>query len=174
MNFNVRYCEDVHAQNVTHRIIFNPDYGGQGCDVPGTCILRIRERAIKPKFFEQLEKNVAKDGFRNPIILYNVTEHGLLLSFGGSRLRVAKKLDIPIPAIVVDYTHDYYDLPEVTLDNFAEFFTDVPLHFEFTEHGIDTHYSLERMRRQSYDPGGFAWTENAEDKGFIEEEFPWL
>ena len=169
--FEVRYCPDVDPQVVVDKIVFNPNYGGRGCSVPGTCVVRHTERAMKPKFFAALEKNVKRDGFRNPILLYNTPE-GILLAFGGSRLRVARKLDKPIPAIVVDYTcHDYALWEEVTPDNWQKFFKDVPLHFEFTDVGVETHYSLERNRRHTYDPKGMEWAEGEE---FIAEEFSWL
>ncbi len=80
---------------------------------------------------------------------------------------------MPIPAIVVDYTGKRSDAEEVTLDNFAEFFTDVPEYFEFTNVGVDTHYSLERNRRHTYDPAGFEWAKGKQDD-FLKEEFPWL
>ena len=169
-NFDVRYCDDIEPKPITEKIVFNPNYGGKGCTVPGTCIISLVERAMKPRFFDALAKSVRQDGFRNPILLYNTPE-GLLLAFGGSRLRVAKALDKVIPAIVVDYAGDLVCFEEVTLDNFASFFADVPEYFEFTDVGIDTHYSLERNRRHSYDPAGMVW---AEGEDFLEEEFPWL
>lgn len=174
MAFEIRFAE-IDPHQVTHRLIRNPNYGGRGCEVPGACVIPVIERKIKPKFFKELRANVATDGFRNPIVLYRVHEFGLLLSFGGSRLRVAKELDITVPAIVVDYVGDYADCEEVTPDNWPTFFRDVPVHFEFTDNGIDTHYSLERMRREHYDPAGMEWTKDHEgDKEFLAEEFPWL
>ncbi len=171
-DFTVRYCPDVDPQVVIDKIVFNPNYGCRTCRVPNTCIIPVIERKMKPMFFDALRESVAKDGFRNPIILYDTYE-GLLLAFGGSRLRVAKELDVPIPAIVVDYTGKRSDAEEVTLDNFEEFFTDVPEYFEFTNVGVDTHYSLERNRRHTYDPAGFAWTDGKSDE-FLKAEFPWL
>jgi len=174
-DFIVRYAPAVDPTLVTQRLIRNPNYGGKGCNVPGTCVIPLIERAIKPKFFEALEANVKRDGFRNPILLY-ATGRDLLLSFGGSRLRVAKRLGIKIPAIIVCYKNQYgYGFTDtVTPDNYHIFFTDVPELFEFTDYGIDTHYSLERNRREYYDPKGMAWTEQADDTTFLEKEFPWL
>ena len=172
VDFTVRYVPTVDPQAVTQRIIRNPNYTGHAVQVPGCVRIPIKERAMKPKFFEALEKNVALDGFRNPILLYATTD-GLLLSFGGSRLRVAKRLDKEIPAIVVDYAGDFQLFEEVTEENFASCFTDVPELFVFTEIGVDTHYSLERNRREYYDPKGMVWAEGL-DSDFIEEEFPWL
>jgi len=173
MDFDVRYMM-VDPHQVTHRLIRNPNYGGKGCEVPGACVIPVIERAIKPKFFKELRRNVATDGFRNPIVLYRVTDFGLLLGFGGSRLRVAKQLDTFVPAIIVDYVGDYADCEEVTRDNWPTFFRDIPVYFEFTDTGVDTHYSLERNRREFYDPAGMEWAKDAEDNEFLKEEFPWL
>jgi len=171
--FAVRYAM-VESHRVTHRLIRNPNYGGMASVVPGACVIPIVERKIKPKFFVALKENVKLDGFRNPIVLYNTPE-GILLSFGGSRLRVAKELGIDIPAIVVDYTGAFENEEEVRPDNYGEFFRDVPVYFEFNEMGVDTHYSLEGVRRGHYDPAGMAWVEHAEgDTEFLSEEFPWL
>ena len=171
--FAVRYVKDVYAHRVTRRLIRNPNYGGSPSVVPGACIIPVIERKMKPKFFKALREDVRLHGFRNPILLYNTPE-GLLLSFGGSRLRVAKELDVRIPAIVVDYAGDYVDCPEITPDNYQEFFRDVPVLFKFTDIGVDTHFSLERARREYYDPAGLAWTSNLDDTTFLDEEFPWL
>ncbi len=169
--FEVRYCPDVDPQVVTHRLIRNPNYGGAPSVVPGACVIPVIERKMKPKFFEALRKNVKLRGFRNPILLYDTPE-GLLLSFGGSRLRVAKELDKKIPAIVIDYTGAYALFEEVTPDNYTSIFTDVPVLFTFTDIGVDTHYSLERNRREYYDPAGMAWVPKGND--FVDEEFPWI
>lgn len=172
--FSVHYTE-VDPHQVTHRLIRNPNYGGKSCEVPGTCVIPIIERKIKPKFFIELRANVALDGFRNPIVLYRVHEYGLLLSFGGSRLRVAKELDKIVPAVIVDYVGDYTDCEEVTPDNYGAFFRDVPVYFVFDDVGVDTHYSLERNRREFYDPAGMEWTKDHEgDKDFLAEEFSWI
>ena len=172
--FIVRYYSHVDPNLVTHRLIRNPDYGGKPCQVPGTCVIPVVERKIKPKFFVALSADVAAHGFRNPIVLYNVEEYGLLLSFGGSRLRVAKELDRPIPAIVVDYTGEFCGYDEVTPSNYEKFFRDPPTLFEFTVDGVDTHYSLERLRRDKYDAAGMEWTKELKDKDFLAEEFSWL
>ena len=172
-DFDVRYSPTTDPDRVTHRLIRNPNYGGAPTVVPGACVVPVIERKIKPKFFVQLRKNVEENGFRNPIVLYNTPE-GLLLSFGGSRLRVAKELGYNIPAIVVDYTGWYAWCSRVTPENCRSFFMDEPALFEFTETGVETHYSLERARRDAYDPAGMAWTKDVEDTRFLNEEFEWL
>ena len=73
----------------------------------------------------------------------------------------------------MDYVGDV-EGERVTIDNWQTFFRDVPVYFQFTDVGIDTHYSLERNRRAYFDPAGVEWTETAEGKEFLKEEFPWL
>jgi len=172
--FTVRYVGNVNPHTVTHRLIRNPNYGGKPTVVGGACIMPVVERKIKPKFFVALKANVLIDGFRNPILLYNTPE-GMLLSFGGSRLRVAKELDVPLPAIVVDYVGTFNDRELVHEGNYREFFRDPPVLFKITDIGVETHYSLERNRREFYDPAGMAWVEDHEGSTeFLDEEFPWL
>jgi hypothetical protein len=177
VKFRVRYAH-VDPFLVIKRMIRNPNYGGDPCTVPGTCIIPVIERKIKPKFFKALRKDVSINGFRNPILLYNTPE-GLLLSFGGSRLRVAKDLRMDVPAIIVDYvdlaeSEFTFNSDPVTPGNYFKFFRDEPVLFKFTDIGVDTHYALERNRRRYYDPAGMAWTEGIEDDDFVAEEFPWL
>ncbi len=172
MNFKI-YHEFIDPQSVTDRMIRNPNYGGRPCSVPGTCIIPVVENRIKPKFFVALRKSVEENGFRNPILLYNTPE-GLLLSFGGSRLRVAKALGKEIPAIIVDYVGTYSKSERVLPSHWMPYFQDVPVLFKFTDIGIETHYNLERNRRKYYDPEGMAWTAKLDDTEFLNEEFPWL
>ncbi len=172
MNFKIHH-EFIDPHRVVDRLIRNPNYGGLPSVVPGACVIPIVERAIKPKFFVALRKSVEENGFRNPILLYNTPE-GLLLSFGGSRLRVAKALDKEIPAIIVDYVGTYSKSERVLRDHWMPYFQDVPVLFKFTDIGIDTHYNLERNRRKYYDPKGMEWTARLDDAEFLDEEFPWL
>ena len=169
MDFRVLYCH-VDPHLVTKRLVRNPNYGGGPCDVPGCVTIPLVERAMKPRFFSALEADVASNGFRNPALVYG-TSQGVLLQFGGSRVKIAKRLDTAIPVILVDYTGEW-EGEEVTPDNWQTFFMDVPVLFEFTEYGVDTHYSLERNRRQTFDPKGLAWV--PADNDFIDHEFPWI
>ena len=172
-NFTVRYVPYVWPHDVELKLCMNPNYGGKPCDVPGACVIALPKAGIKPKFNAAMEEDIAEHGFRNPILLYN-TEQGLLLQFGGSRLKVAKRLGMHVPAIVVDYYGTFATHLKVTPDNWASFFTDVPTYFEFTDFGVLTHYSLERNRRKEYDAAGMAWAADVEDDTFLDEEFPWL
>lgn len=164
----------LYPHEITHRIIFNPNYGSAGTCVPGTSQVRIRsgKKGIKPQTRERILESIRQEGFRNPILVY-YTPEGMFLSFGGGRLEAAKKLDTMIPAIVIDYVGDMVDHPEVTPENWQDFFTDVPQYFEWTEYGAHTHYGLEANREAEYDAAGIAWAGD-EDMPAILHESPWL
>ena len=106
---------------------------------------------------------------------------GCFLSFGGSRVTAAREVGLTvIPALVNDYVERYKEAERVTPENVRSFFTDVPEYIEFTSKGLDTHYSLERNRRDEYDPAGMEWAMIRDNKidglqlTFIGEEFPWI
>jgi hypothetical protein len=167
------YNAVVYAPEVTKRIIRNPNYGGPRLSYQGWCSQPVTPATRKVQFFDALRESVAAEGFRNPIILWNVAE-GLHVQFGVSRLRVAQEMDMMIPAIINDVTGDMHgNYPEVTPENWRDFFTDVPAYHKFNNDGsFDYHYSLERNRRHSYDPQGMEWADDGAQ--FIKDEFPWL
>ena len=169
-DYDIRYAQ-VRLEDIKGRVIRNPGYGGPTVSIHGWVWRPHCPTDRKPKFQQALRESIEREGFRNPVIIYSTSE-GDFLSFGGSRLRAARDLQLEsIPALVNDYSGRYSDCPEVTPDNVFDFFTDVPEFIEFTPTGVDTHYSLERNRRDHYDPAGIAWAEGAD---FIDEEFSWL
>ena len=172
-SFTVRYCPMLDPQVITHRICFNPNYGGPATVVPGACTVRIRRKGIKPETRAAIVESVRQEGFRNPIVVYD-TPQGILLGFGGGRVQAAQELDTFVPAIVVDYTGAYALFEEVTPDNWEEKFRDVPAYFRFTDVGIDTHYGLERNRDEWYDPAGIAWVQTDDAMEAVLKESPWL
>jgi hypothetical protein len=128
----------------------------------------------KRQFFAALADDVKQHGFRNPIVVYALPE-GLHLAFGCSRLRVAQQLSIPIKAIVNDYTGEFADAIEVDASNVATFFMDPPARFKFGTSGFDYHYSIERNRRETFDPQGIKWMEEHPDREqIIRDEFEWI
>lgn len=171
--FAVRYCEDLNPAVVTERVVRNPAYPGSVTGHPlGYHGVPIPAMRRKPGFFDALKLSLSDEGCRNPIIV-QLTSQGYYLQFGGSRLRAAQEIELPgIPAIVIDWTGELDHLPEVTPENWQSFFTDVPEYFEFTDEGVETHYSLERNRRHSFDPAGVAWISGKAD--WLRREFSWM
>jgi len=160
---------DVPVADIKGRIIRNANYGGVAL-INGWTWRPLPDTRFKPQFQKALIESMGAEGMRNPIIVYALPE-GDFLSFGGSRLRAAMALEWEtVPCLVNDYV-DRHEGPEVTPDNYKQFFTDVPEFFEFNEHGIDYHYSLERNRRDHYDEAGMRWAEGAD---FIATEFEWI
>ena len=168
--FTVRYAE-VPLEGILGRIIRNPGYGGPTLSIYGWTWRQDVSTHRKPKFQDALRDSIAREGIRNPVVVY-ATREGDFLSFGGSRLRAARDSGLTsIPALVNDYAERYAECPEVTEENVRSFFTDIPEYIEFTATGVDTHYSLERNRRDHYDAAGMEW---AEDYDFIATEFSWI
>jgi hypothetical protein len=127
----------------------------------------------KEGFQAALNESIKAEGFRNPILVW-VFPEGTFLTFGGSRVKAARAVGLEeIPAIINDYTDEYKEYPEVTPDNWQDFFTDPPREFLFDEDGADYHYNLERARRHEHDPAGFQWL-NESEPDFLRAEFPWV
>lgn len=168
--FTVRFAE-VPLEGIKGRIIRNPGYGGPKLSIYGWTWREDCGSNKKPRFKEALRDSIAAEGIRNPVVVYS-TKEGDFLSFGGSRLAAAREMGLAgIPALVNDYSGRYDEYPEITPDNVRDLFTDVPEYLEFTDTGVDTHYSLERNRRHTYDPAGMTWCEGED---FIETEFKWI
>ena len=168
--FVVRYAK-VPLEGIKGRIIRNPGYGGPTLSIYGWTWRPDVSTHRKPLFQEALRDSISREGIRNPVVIYSLVE-GDFLSFGGSRLRAARDAGLDsIPALVNDYCGRYKEELEVTPENALSLFTDIPEYIEFTATGIDTHYSLERNRRDHYDPSGMLW---ADDADFIGKEFSWI
>ena len=168
--FNIVYVE-VPLNEIKGRIIRNPNYGGPTLSIYGWTWRPEVSTANKPLFRDALRDSIAREGVRNPVVLYSTVE-GCFLSFGGSRVTAAREVGLTvIPALVNDYVERYKEAERVTPENVRSFFTDVPEYIEFTSKGLDTHYSLERNRRDEYDPAGMKWAKDAE---FISKEFSWI
>ena len=150
----------------------NPAYGGPDSGIHGWPYRPHVYEGIKPQFMEALRESLREEGYRNPIVVY-ATDSGNYISFGGSRVHAGRDVGLRfIPCIVNDYCGRFEDSPEVTLENYGDFFRDKPKHFVIDEFGADYHYALERKRRVEYDSAGFAWAE--EDAAFLAVDFPWL
>lgn len=55
------------------------------------------------------------------------------------------------------------------MENFKEFFTDVPAVFQINDDGsIDHSYNLGRANQHKYDPMGLAWLGNDETEAILE------
>ena len=110
------------------------------------------------KFYEKLEKSIIQLGFRNPILVNcglcyplreswlpkevqgNLTNKIICDKCGGSRLYVAKKLNIPIPCIISDFCNRFENDPNfkriVTVDEMYKYFKDLQSHIRLSETGV--------------------------------------
>lgn len=83
------------------------------------------------KFYTLLEESVARDGFRNPIMVYEKPRERTI-PYGASRAYIAHKLQIPVPAIVTDWvgTFRHWERLETVEQALAKF-KDAPTVLEF-------------------------------------------
>jgi len=85
----------------------------------------------KFQFYTRLELSVKKEGFRNPVMVYEKPGERTF-PYGGSRVYIAHKLQIPVPAIVSDWTGAFKHFELITtVDQALEKFTDKPTVLEF-------------------------------------------
>ena len=126
----------------------------------------------KPVFRTALLRSIQTEGIRNPLLGWCFKE-GLFLGFGAGRLKAAKEAGLlTVPMIVNDFTGDYDTAEQITPENFKDYFTDVPLTYEFGLTGFTYHYNLTPSTRVVHDPGGTAWY-NGPLSDFY-DEFPYL
>jgi uncharacterized ParB-like nuclease family protein len=159
----------VKIDGIKGKLIRNPAYPGPKVGLNGWVSTDRIGTKDKPEFQLALTESIAKEGVRNPIIVYAL-ESGDYLGFGGSRLNAARDAGLErIPALINDHCNRYRYLREITPENWQDVFTDIPRYFEFTEDGVDYHYSLEKNRRMHFDPAGIVWR-----KGEPLSEFSWI
>lgn len=165
----------VRPKELQGKLVRNPNYGGEMLSNGwrGVPFQTHRLWTTKPALMAAMEESILREGYRNPIIVYELSGR-LWLSFGGCRYEVGLKHDLLIPAFVVYETFDYrwYNSPEVDEENWSTFFKDPPAYFEMNENGIETHYSLEKSR-EGQDAQGLKWlAERADAAEIIRESFP--
>lgn len=116
MGFLVRYGI-LPASDFSRRVLVgNPAYGiGIG---------KYGSRPVKPEkhwyekleaengFYTKLERSILEEGFRNPIFGKSIKE-GTFCVYGSSRLWIAQKHQLLVPAVIADYTGRWDHLEEL-------------------------------------------------------------
>lgn len=83
------------------------------------------------QFYTRLEESVLKEGFRNPVMVYEKHDERTF-PYGGSRVYIAHRLQIPVPAIISDWTGAFKEWELITtLDQALSKFKDKPTVLEF-------------------------------------------
>jgi hypothetical protein len=98
---------------------------------------RIQEMEEKNGFFSKLEKSILEEGFRNPIVLTSKNDR-LTPRYGGSRIMIAQKHKMDIPAIIADFD-DRFSNAEILSDanKIRSKFKDQPKSIHYKPHGIN-------------------------------------
>ena len=83
------------------------------------------------QFYSRLEESVLKEGFRNPVMVYEKPDERTF-PYGGTRVWMAQKLKMPVPAIVSDWTGAFKDWELIiTVNQALSKFKDLPTVLEF-------------------------------------------
>lgn len=83
------------------------------------------------QFYTRLEESVKREGFRNPVMCYEKPGERTF-PYGGSRVYMAHKLQVPVPAIISDWTGAFKHFELITtLDQALAKFLDPPTVLEF-------------------------------------------
>jgi hypothetical protein len=87
----------------------------------------------KNQFYTRLEESLKTEGFRNPIFCNSIPE-GTFCRYGTSRLWIAKRLGMPTPCVIADYTERWNHLEELkTEEDIKKKFLDLPTVIELNE-----------------------------------------
>lgn len=98
---------------------------------------KIKNMEKSLKFYSKLEESILKDGFRNPVLIMALRENDIRIRYGGSRLMVAQKHDLKIPAIVTDYKNIFPDAEVLyTISDIRSKFKDQPKKLFFQPQGL--------------------------------------
>jgi len=83
------------------------------------------------QFYTRLEESVKREGFRNPVQVYEKPGERTF-PYGGSRVYIAHRLQIPVPAIITDWvgTFEHWELV-TSLEQALLKFKDLPSVLEF-------------------------------------------
>lgn len=98
------------------------------------------ERSGRAVWFDRLERSILREGFRNPVVLTarrTATELSLTPRYGGSRIWVAQKHGLGLPAIVADFDDCFPEAPEVDPADLWRLFGDPPRKIILKRHGIN-------------------------------------
>lgn len=118
MDYKIRYTK-VHSA-VINNIIHPSD----------------QELADRHEWFARLELSILRTGFRNPVVL--TAKDGVLTPrYGGSRIMIAQKYGLVVPAIVADFSNMFPDAPEISYWDIWTYYKDPPKNIILKPHGIN-------------------------------------
>ena len=115
-------------------IVKNPNYGTRIGEWGSREVTPNQDKQYLLKdFYQKLEESILREGFRNPIFC-NSLEEGTFCRYGTSRLWIAKRHNLEIPAIIADYKDRWNTLEELfSEEEIRSKFNDQPKIIEITE-----------------------------------------
>ena len=125
--YDIRYGV-IDSEEISDRVIvYNPRYGEPIGPYGSRPVIPPQNKIDRLyPFYENLEKSVLEEGFRNPIFC-NSIEQGTFCKYGTSRLWIAKKHGLSIPAVIADFDGRWRDLEKLSgKDDIKAKFADLP------------------------------------------------
>lgn len=168
MSYRIRYT--VLDSNLIYNYA-GPGYGKHSCSKEA------REVAVKKhvdcrnnrdNFFNDLEKSVLRDGFRNPIIVQagfmppsvwkvlpdylkvgGIEQFLICMDWGGSRLYVAQKYKLPVPCVILDFVNRFADEQLLsTVEQIRSVFVDKPTSIVLMKDRLDMKTDIHQWKNQ--------------------------
>lgn len=125
-NYKIKYIPDLDA-NLVDNVQRPPQE-------------RIDQLNSENQWFIKLEQSILQNGIHNPICITAQQGH-LSVRYGGSRLMIAQKHNLTIPAIVADYDNHFPHAEEAGREDPATFirskYKNQPSKIYFKPHGIN-------------------------------------
>jgi hypothetical protein len=135
--YTIRYGV-MNPKDFEQRVLVwkNPAYGNpvgeHGTRALRPCAAHMRELEAKTGFYSKLETSLKEEGVRNPIFALSLPE-GTFCRYGTSRLWIARKLGIKLPAIIADFDGRWDKLEELfTEEDVLSRYKDAPGLVEIT------------------------------------------
>jgi hypothetical protein len=121
--YRIRYIADLDSRFIDNEI------------EPGR-----EEMSRRAEWFARLEASILREGFRNPVVLsahQTATELALTPRYGGSRIWVAQRHGLRLPAIVADFDGCFPESPRIAPNVLPALFRDPPRKIILKDHGIN-------------------------------------
>lgn len=124
---------------MTYKVKYSPAVDSALID---NVLLASEERfAVLGDWLPRLEASILREGFRNPVVLtvHKQEDGGITPRYGGSRIHIAQKYGLFVPAIIADFDDIFPSAIEIGYDanKIRGFFKDPTKHIFFKEVGLN-------------------------------------
>lgn len=102
----------VPSNSLSSRVL-NPKGAHPGQWLYRDMKINVHRYNVYRPYYDEFEQDIIKNGFRNPVLCWSRDGHTSVL-YGTTRMALAQKNDLPIPAFIVDWDKAWAHLELVT------------------------------------------------------------